>query len=291
MKRTILVLTLFLFACSQEIPLTALPFVPPTALPEATLSPTETPILDGTTVVESFPPASTLPAGPVTLVAIGDSLTAGDGDDSGRGYTGRLLEMMDAFRSDTQITNLAKSGWSSDALINGDQGFTGQLPRAVNELEAAISQGRGAVALVWIGSNDLWYLYEYGGEGSDENDALDAQRFSANMDMVLSQLRGTGAQVIIALLDDQTKRPIAIKGEAFVSITPDELNRMSAQVVRYNEIIAAKAEQYGALTVDFYSTDIFTNPATLYDDGNHPSPAGYDVIALKWLEVLQSILN
>ena len=130
MKRTILVLTLFLFACSQEIPLTALPFVPSTALPEATLPPTEAPVL--TPIPESFPPASTLPAGPVTLVAIGDSLTAGDGDDSGRGYTGRLLEMMDLFRSDTQITNLAKSGWSSDALINGDQGFTGQLPRAVN---------------------------------------------------------------------------------------------------------------------------------------------------------------
>jgi lysophospholipase L1-like esterase len=97
--------------------------------------------------------------------------------------------------------------------------------------------------------------------------------------------------VIIALLDDQTKRPIAIRGEAFVSITPAELDRMSAQVVRYNEIITAKAEQYGALTVDFYSTDIFTNPATLYDDGNHPNPAGYDIIAQKWFEVLQSLLN
>ena len=286
MKRTILVLTLFLFACSQEIPLTAMPYVSPTASPEETLPPTEAPPTS-----ESFPPASTLPAGPVTLVAIGDSLTAGDGDDSGLGYTGRLLEMTSTVRPDTQITNLGKSGWSSDALINGDQGFTGQLPRAASELEAAISQGRNAVALVWIGSNDLWYLYEYGGEGSDENDNLDAERFSANMDMILSQLRSTGAQVIIALLDDQTKRPIAIRGEAFVSITPAELDRMSAQVVRYNEIITAKAEQYGALTVDFYATDIFTNPVTLYDDGNHPNPAGYDIIAQKWFDVLQGLLN
>lgn len=291
MKRTILVLTIFLFACSQEIPLTAMPYVSPTASPEETSLPTQAPVLDVTAITESFPPASTLPAGPVTLVAIGDSLTAGDGDDSGLGYTGRLLEMTSAVRPDTQITNLGKSGWSSDALINGDQGFTGQLLRAASELEAAISQGRNAVALVWIGSNDLWYLYEFGGEGSDENDNLDAARFSANMDTILSQLRSTGAQVIIALLDDQTKRPIAIKGEAFVSITPDELDRMSAQVVRYNEIITQKAEQYGALTVDFYSTDIFTNPATLYDDGNHPNPAGYDIIAQKWFEVLQSLLN
>jgi lysophospholipase L1-like esterase len=143
---------------------------------------------------------------------------------------------------------------------------------------------------VWIGSNDLWYLYEYG-DGSDENDRLDAQRFSANMDTILSQLRGAGAQVIIALLDDQSKRPVAIQGEAFTATTPDELNRMSVQVVRYNKIITEKAAQYGALTVDFYLTDIFTNPATLYDDGNHPNSAGYDIVAQKWFAVLTGLLN
>jgi lysophospholipase L1-like esterase len=226
----------------------------------------------------------------VTLVAIGDSLTAGDGDDSGRGYTGRLLDLVSPLRTDTQVTNLGRSGWSSDALINGDQDFTGQLPRAVSELDAARSQKRGAVVLVWIGSNDLWYLYEYG-DGSDENDRLDAQRFSANMDTILSQLRGADAQVIIALLDDQSKRPVAIRGEAFTAISPDELNRMSAQVVEYNKIITEKAAQYGALTVDFYSTDIFTNPATLYDDGNHPNSAGYDIVAQKWFDVLKGLLN
>jgi lysophospholipase L1-like esterase len=290
MKRTILILSLFLFACSQEIPLTAVPFVSPTAAPIETSLPTQPPVLEITSTVESFPPASALPAGPVTLVAIGDSLTAGDGDDSGRGYTGRLLDLVSPLRPDTQVTNLGRSGWSSDALINGDQSFTGQLPRAVSELDAARSQKRGAVALVWIGSNDLWYLYEYG-DGSDENDRLDVQRFSANMDTILSQLRGAGAQVIIALLDDQSKRPIALRGEAFTAITPDELNRMSAQVVRYNKIITEKAAQYGALTVDFYSTDIFTNPATLYDDGNHPNSAGYDIVAQKWFDILKGLLN
>jgi len=236
------------------------------------------------------PPASTFPAGPVTLVALGDSLTQGDGDDSGRGgYTGRLLEMIHATHADSTITNLGQSGWNSDALINGDQGLESQLMRTVAELQSAADQGRGAVALVWIGSNDLWYLYEYG-EGTNENDAMDAEHFSSNLDMILSQLRGTGAQVIVALLDDQTQRPVALKGEAFTSITQDELNRMSLQVARYNEVIVARAAQHGALTVDFYSTDIFTNPATLYDDGNHPNSAGYDIIAQKWFEVLSAIL-
>lgn len=290
MKQTILVLSLFLFACSQEIPLTAVPFVPPTAASLETSPLTQTPVLEMTATEQVFVPVAALPAGPVTLVALGDSLTQGDGDDSGRGYPGRLLEMVNAVRVDSQVTNLGRSGWSSDALIDGDQGLTGQLPRAVNELEAAKLRGGGTLALVWIGSNDLWYLYEYG-EGSDENDALDAERFSSNIEWMLIQLKEAGAQVVIALLDDQAKRPVALKGEAFTSITPDELNRMSAQAVRYNEIITANAEKYGALTVDFYSTDIFTNPATLYDDGNHPNSAGYDIIALKWFEVLKTLLN
>ena len=288
MKRIILFLSFLLTACSQEIPLTSQPIII-TGAPQATLPPT---VVEEVTSIPAIdlPPASALPAGPVTMVALGDSLTQGDGDDTGRGYTLRLLDMVNAIRPGSTMTNFGQSGWNSDALINGDQGLSGQLTRSLGELEIAAAEGRGAVALVWIGSNDLWYLYEFG-EGSNENDALDAEHFASNLDVILGQLRGAGAQVIIALLDDQSRRPVALKGEAFTSITADELNRMSLQVTRYNEIISEKAAQYGALTVDFYSTDIFTNPATLYDDGNHPNAAGYDIIAQKWFDALSLILK
>ncbi len=96
--------------------------------------------------------------------------------------------------------------------------------------------------------------------------------------------------IIVAQLDDQSQRPVALKGEAFTAITQDEMARMSMQASRYNEIIAERAAQHGALVVDFFSTDIFTNPATLYDDGNHPNSVGYDVIAQKWFDVLSLIL-
>jgi lysophospholipase L1-like esterase len=66
---------------------------------------------------------------------------------------------------------------------------------------------------------------------------------------------------------------------------------MSIQVQRYNEIINEKTSQYGATTVDFYNTDIFTNPSTLYDDGNHPNQAGYDIVAQKWFDVLHPLLQ
>ncbi len=286
----LLICALLLAGCNQPISTQPVAEVPQgadgvemTSEPELTAPPVGQPTVQNV-------PSSTLPAGPLTLVALGDSLTQGDGDDSGRGgYPGRLFEMVNATHPDSTIANYGQSGWNSDALINGDQGLESQLTRAVAELQSATSQGRGAVAFVWIGSNDLWYLYEYG-EGSNENDSMDAEHFSANLDLILGQLRSTGAQVIVAQLDDQSQRPVALKGEAFTAITQDEMARMSMQASRYNEIIAERAAQHGALVVDFFSTDIFTNPATLYDDGNHPNSAGYDVITQKWFDVLSLIL-
>ncbi len=287
MKRLILVLVILLSACSRASQ-NAQTESPQTA--EDTPALTEPSVVDLTFETEIPQPVAALPSGPLALIALGDSLTAGDGDDTGRGYPMRLLDMVNAVRPDSTLVNLGQSGWSSDALINGDQGIESQLTRAEAEAKSAISQGRNPVALIWIGSNDLWYLYEYG-EGSDENNQIDADRYSANLDVILGRLTGAGARVIIAMLDDQTKRPVAVQGEAFVSITADEMKSMSAHVNWYNEIIAQKAMQYNALTVSFFGTDVFTNPETLYYDGNHPNPAGYDIIAQMWFDVLNRMLQ
>ncbi len=295
MKRAMILAAILLSACLQEIPAGWTPqpvsIIIPTTVVTETPQPTSTPTLPTPTQFVDYPPPSPLPPGPINMIAIGDSLTFGEGDETARGYPGRILEMVDTLRPGSAITNFGASGWNSDALINGEQGLPSQLLRAIAEVQAAAAQGRGAVVFVWIGSNDLWYLYEYGGDVTEGAEALDAEHFSANLDLILAGLRGEGAQVIIALLDDQSKRPIALKGEAFPSVTPDELTRMSVQVQRYNEFIAEKADRYGALTVDLYSTDIFTNSATLSDDGNHPDQVGYDLIALKYFEVLSTLLK
>lgn len=291
MKHSLLILALLLGACA---PAPAPTTVPPTEAPTAVPIPLEaTQVTAPTDAPVAQPPAETLPplpAGPLTIVTLGDSLTQGDGDDSGRGYPGRLLDLINASRPGSDLVNLGQSGWSSDALINGDQGIESQLTRGVAAVNKAVSEGRGVIALVWIGSNDLWYLYEYG-DGTDENDAADLSRYETNLDMILKGLTGAGARVAVALLDDQSRRPVALKGEAFTNISAEELQRMSAQVVRYNQVLKNKAAQYGAVTVDFYSSFIFTNPATLYDDGNHPNQAGYDIIAEMWFNALKPILG
>jgi lysophospholipase L1-like esterase len=55
----------------------------------------------------------------VTLVTVGDSLTAGDGDDgTGGGYPARLLTMLQAAYPGSTLSNLAISGDTTQDLIN-----------------------------------------------------------------------------------------------------------------------------------------------------------------------------
>jgi lysophospholipase L1-like esterase len=161
-------------------------------------------------------------------------------------------------------------------------------------LTQAIDAGPN-VALVWIGSNDLWYLYEGGPEPMETAAEQDDLRvYEANIDKILQQLTGHGIRVFIALLDDQSKRPVVAHPNptepAFSNITPADLALMSAHVRAYNDVITDKAARYGAMTVDFYDTTIFTDAATLYTDGNHPNEAGYDRIAAIWFAALKPLL-
>ena len=234
--------------------------------------------------------ANPLPAGALSIVSLGDSLTQGDGDETGLGgYPPRLQTLIEAVRPGSQVLNLGRSGWASIDVINGLNGDPSQLDAAL----AAKPQ----LATVWIGSNDLWYLYEYGPEPmTDEAEQADLQAYETNIDTILNKLTVSGAKVFIALLDDQSKRPVAANPPnpaepAFSATTADDLARMSKHVDAYNEIIRRKAAQYGAVTVDFFNTDIFTNPATLYSDGNHPNVAGYEKITPIWFAALEGYLK
>ena len=256
----------------------------------AAASPTATPV-PATPVPTATPPAGVTPApaGAVHLVALGDSLTEGDGDDGG-GFPARLELFLQGVRSGSTVRNLGRSGWTSEGILQGVNGEPSQLSLAL----ARLGETSGAkVATLWIGSNDLWYLYDARDEPmTDEQEQENLSTYTANVRTVVAQLHGAGARVLIGLLDDQSLRPVVANPPnpaepAFPSISADDLTRMSQQVANYNAALRAlAAETDNVAVVDFYNTTIFTDPATLADDGNHPNSAGYAAISALWQSLL-----
>jgi len=285
-KRIFLFLVIFLTACQQEIltdaALPAMTSVYPTNTPQSTPIPA--------TPTSLFPAPTTLPEGAINIITIGDDLTHGEGDTLGRGYPGRLIELARQIRPGSAIANFGQTGWNSEDLIHGRGNFSSQLLRAVNEVKSVTAQDRSAVVLVWVGGNDLWELYTGTDVVTAEDEERDALRFEENIRIILFELRNAGAEVIIARLDDQSKRPAHTRHNIYPDITAAELKRMSAQVLRYNEIISTKAESYNTLTVDFYGSEIFIQDETLSEDGYHPNSAGYDLIYKEWYKILVKIL-
>lgn len=224
---------------------------------------------------------------PITLVTIGDSLTAGDGDN-GNGYPARLLAMLEPLYPGSTLSNLAISGDTTLDLINK------QLNDAVTLLNQAPAKTE-KIVLVWIGSNDLFGLYasdvciEYYSDLSTCEE-MEMGYSVDSIHTILSTLESTGATIHIALLDDQTRRPVIadaqLRAETFPGITEEEVGRMATQLAFYNEQVKTHATIHGAGTVDFFNTTVFENSATLDHDGNHPNSSGYDAIAQIWYQAV-----
>jgi lysophospholipase L1-like esterase len=240
---------------------------------------------------------TTLAPGPVTIVALGDSLTAGDGDEAGQGFAGRVAEAIAARpgREGSTLVNLGLSGWTSEMLVSGTDGAPGQLGPAVDAVRTARAGGAAVLATVLMGANDLWYVYEYGPEGgtpsADEDAAVATYR--ANLDRTVSELQAAGAVVVVGLPDDQSLRPGFADhdrlSQILGNITVEEVGQMSRLAGRLDDTAEEVAAAHGALVVDT-NGPFWADQSTMADDGIHPNAAGYTEMAALWLEVIEPAL-
>ena len=239
----------------------------------------------------------TLAAGPVTVIALGDSLTAGDGDDAGKGFVGRLTEAIAARpgREGSTLTNLGQSGWDSTMMVSGqDGGAPAELPQAVAAARAAAP---GTVlATVLIGSNDLWYVYQNGAVDPTpraEEDAMVAT-YRANLERTLRELQAAGAVVVVGLPDDQSARPIAVDmgrlNQQLSNVTAEEVGKMSRLAEVLGRTAAEVAAAHGVRTVDT-NDPFWADPARMAEDGIHPNAAGYTALAELWMGGVTPLLG
>ena len=241
-------------------------------------------------------PVTELADGPVSVIALGDSLTAGEGDDFGLGFVGRLTESIDAVpgRSGSSLANFGISGWHSTGMVDGQDGLPSELGAALPEVEAAVAEGRAVLATVLIGSNDLWYLYEYPAERTSvaDEDAA-AETYRSNLDRTVSELSQAGAVVVLGLPDDQSLRPCSIDLDYLHNFLPnvsvEEVQQMSAMSKRLAGIVEEVAAARGVRTVDT-NAPFWADTSKMAADLIHPNADGYAELAELWFTAINDLL-
>ncbi|AGT31971.1 GDSL family lipase [Geobacillus genomosp. 3] len=192
--------------------------------------------------------------GEIDIVALGDSLTRGTGDESGKGYVGY---MVDELRRQTdepiRVTNLAIRGLRSDGLL-----------RQLGQKEVKRQVAMADLIVMTIGGNDLFR----GGEALDlDQKELEAakRQYVANLGRIFATLRRLNSEAVILAIG--LYNPFSDLGDAKrTSAVVRDWNFASAEVAaRYPNVVAVPTFDLFALHVNDY----------LYSDHFHPNKEGY----------------
>jgi lysophospholipase L1-like esterase len=190
----------------------------------------------------------------IYIVALGDSLTRGTGDESGKGYVGY---MVDQLRKKTtkpiRVTNLAIKGQRSDGLLK-------QLGQAEIQRQLKLAN----IIVMTIGGNDLFQ----GGEALKlAPKQIEKAKISClrNLDRIFQTIRRVNKDAVVFYIG--LYNPFSDLGDAKkTSAIVRQWNFASAETAaRYPNIIAVPTFDLFALHVNDY----------LYSDHFHPNRDGY----------------
>lgn len=206
-----------------------------------------------------------------TVVAIGDSLTRGTGDETGKGYVGLVIEdLKSEYNRKPIIHNLGINGQVSKELVQQVR-----QPEVKRQIQAA------DVILVTIGGNDLFQkgrtLLEY------DRDAITVSQknFLGNLHEIFKDINKVNDTATILLLG--LYNPFIDLDEDFDTnrIVRDWNNETAEVVALYENAIFVPTFDLFQLSVNEY----------LYSDKFHPNKKGYRLIAdrvaplIKWEDV------
>jgi lysophospholipase L1-like esterase len=184
-----------------------------------------------------------------TYVAIGDSLTAGRGDEGrdGRpiGWAQRLADIL-SVRTTVRcsLTNLAVDGATVHDVLGK------QLP--------GVAARKPDLVSVTVGVNDIRH------RGFDE------LSFKADLRQLFETLAATQATLLTCTLPDLS---------VIMSLS-QELREVARERIRLaSDIIREQAESYGAVCLDAWSLPGVTDPDLYGPDRLHPNHKGHQFIA------------
>lgn len=196
----------------------------------------------------------------LTVVALGDSLTRGTGDDSGMGYVGLVTEELKERLNpgDIQVYNLGINGQTSQELLQqlGQQNIGRQMEEA-------------DVILMTIGGNDLFQQGETLFDLNLEKVQRLQETFLANLQQIFTTIRKHNSQATIFIL-----------GLYNPFIDLDDSNVTNTVVRGWNHATELTAGQFEKIvfvpTFDLFQLSV---NEYLYSDKFHPNHAGYELIS------------
>ena len=176
-------------------------------------------------------------------VALGDSFTAGAGADDGEAWPELLTERLEAEHPTIALRNLAVDGATSSEVLE-------QLPEAV-ELEPDL------VTLV-CGANDVLRCTR-----------PDAERYAANLALILGRLRVAHPEVRIATATSP-------ESWDFMPMGPRTRRRVERGISAFNSVTRRLAGAMSVPCLEVAGHPGLSDPRNFNDDGLHPSASGHE---------------
>lgn len=190
---------------------------------------------------------------PLTYVAIGASDAVGVGAPNPEidGWVPRLASRMG---DGVTLVNLGVSGSTLAQALDE------QLPPALD--------AQPDVVTVWLAVNDM-------------NARVPLESYAAGLDLLLTQLQRTHARILVGNVPDLGR--LAVYG----GLDPTLL---SAEVDRWNAVIADAAARHDATLVDLHARwrELADHPEYISPDGFHPSADGYQRLSDLFAESLNA---
>jgi lysophospholipase L1-like esterase len=192
------------------------------------------------------------------IVALGDSLTRGTGDQSGKGYIGYLVDdLKEKTEREIKLSNLAIKGQVSDQAVKQLQKT--EIRRQVRTADAII---------MTIGGNDLFQ----GGQAlehlsSEENNQVKAV-FLENLDKVIQEIRKVNPDAAVYYVG------------LYNPFNDLEDAKTTSAIVRQWNFDSAKIAAKYPKVVMVPTFDLFEQNVNdyLYSDKFHPNSEGYKLI-------------
>lgn len=202
----------------------------------------------------------------VQIVALGDSLTRGTGDETGKGYVGWLKdELGTALKKDVYVLNHGINGYGSENILN-DLKTKEDIRNSVKE---------GDIIVLSIGANDLFHA------GQEEiNPEVIRNRFSVaenSMVKVLDTLHQLNKDAPILCLGLYNPFSDLTVGKETGVLVNEWNNRVRQVVSNYPKMVYVPTE------------DLFSINGTKYlsSDHYHPNGEGYKQIGIRMAQVLK----